>query len=183
MTENMNALMPIGSVLGDADSQTRAWGRATGALSIRVRLASEVIQTPLRVYIVFHVDGRIAHPEFEGVRTGSFFTANSTLVVQAAIAGGVVEDYNVVLIPMLSEAIDEPERWAVGKKITVGLPALRALVEKPQSGEAQSDLPSLTSLRGAGPTGSIGNVASAYDDALMESFLGSLQIERVDRRA
>ena len=136
MTENMNALMPIGSVLGDADSQTWTWGRAMGALSILVRLASEVIQTPLRVNIVFHVDGRIAHPEFEGVRTGSFFTANSTLVVQAAIAGGVVEDYNEALLPMLSEAIDEPERWAVGKKITAGLPVLRALVEKLQSGEA-----------------------------------------------
>ena len=140
MTENMNALMPIGFVLGDADSQTWTWGRAMGALSILVRLASEVIETPPRVNIVFHVDGRIAHPEFEGVRTGSFFTANSTLVVQAAIAGGVVEDHNEGPLPIVSEAIDETERWAlrwaVRKKIAGGLPALRALVERLQSGEA-----------------------------------------------
>ena len=121
---------------GRGDVQQAPYQYAFAWLPRLFRLASEVIQTPLRVNIVFHVDGRIAHPEFEGVRTGSFFTANSTLVVQAAIAGGVVEDYNEALLPMLSEAIDEPERWAVGKKITAGLPALRALVEKLQSGEA-----------------------------------------------
>ncbi len=36
-------------------------------------------------------------------------------------------------------------------------------------------------LRQAGLLGSMGKVASAYDNALMESFFGSLQIERLDR--
>ena len=31
--------------------------------------------------------------------------------------------------------------------------------------------------------GSMGKLASAYDNALMESFLGSMQIELLDRRA
>jgi putative transposase len=31
--------------------------------------------------------------------------------------------------------------------------------------------------------GSMGKVASAYDNALMESFFGSMQIELLDRRA
>ena len=99
-------------------------------------MASAGIETPLRVNIVFHVDGRIIHNEFVGVRTGSFFRATSTLVVQAAIAGGVVDDYNEVLLPVMGEAIDEAERWAVRKNVAAGLPALRALVEKLQSGEA-----------------------------------------------
>ena len=136
MTENMKTVLPIGAILGDGDSQTRAWGLAIGALSIRARLASEGLETPLRVNIVFHVDGRIIHNEFVGVRTGSFFRATSTLVVQAAIAGGVVDDYNEVLLPVMGEAIDEAERWAVRKNVAAGLPALRALVEKLQSGEA-----------------------------------------------
>jgi putative transposase len=37
-------------------------------------------------------------------------------------------------------------------------------------------------LRQAGLLGSMGKVASAYDNALMESFFGSLQIELLDRR-
>jgi putative transposase len=37
-------------------------------------------------------------------------------------------------------------------------------------------------LREAGPMGSMGKVASAYDNALMESFFGSVQIELLDRR-
>jgi putative transposase len=37
-------------------------------------------------------------------------------------------------------------------------------------------------LREAGLLGSMGAVGSAYDNALMESFFGSLQIELLDRR-
>jgi len=37
-------------------------------------------------------------------------------------------------------------------------------------------------LRQAGLMGSMGKVASAYDNALMESFWGSMQIELLDRR-
>jgi putative transposase len=37
-------------------------------------------------------------------------------------------------------------------------------------------------LRQAGLLGSMGKVASAYDNALMESFFGSMQIELLDRR-
>jgi putative transposase len=36
-------------------------------------------------------------------------------------------------------------------------------------------------LRKAGLLGSMGKVASAYDNALMESFFGSMQIEPLDR--
>lgn len=39
-----------------------------------------------------------------------------------------------------------------------------------------------TRLREAGLMGSMGKVASAYDNALMESFFGSMQIELLDRR-
>jgi len=38
-------------------------------------------------------------------------------------------------------------------------------------------------MREAGLMGSMGKVASAYDNALMESFWGSMQIELLDRRA
>ena len=40
-----------------------------------------------------------------------------------------------------------------------------------------------TRMREAGLMGSMGKVASAYDNALMESFWGSMQIELLDRRA
>ena len=40
-----------------------------------------------------------------------------------------------------------------------------------------------TRMREAGLLGSMGKVASAYDNALMESFWGSMQIELLDRRA
>jgi putative transposase len=38
-------------------------------------------------------------------------------------------------------------------------------------------------LRQLGLTGSMGKVASAYDNALMESFWGSMQRELLDRRS
>lgn len=38
-------------------------------------------------------------------------------------------------------------------------------------------------LREAGLMGSMGKVASAYDNALMESFFGSMQLELLDRRS
>lgn len=38
-------------------------------------------------------------------------------------------------------------------------------------------------LREAGLLGSMGKIASAYDNALMESFFGSMQIELLDRRS
>lgn len=37
-------------------------------------------------------------------------------------------------------------------------------------------------LREAGLLGSMGRIASCYDNALMESFFGSMQIELLDRR-
>nr|WP_274636417.1 integrase core domain-containing protein [Microbacterium bovistercoris] len=40
-----------------------------------------------------------------------------------------------------------------------------------------------TRMREAGLMGSMGKVASAYDNALMESFWGSMQIEVLDRRS
>lgn len=38
-------------------------------------------------------------------------------------------------------------------------------------------------LREAGLLGSMGKVACAYDNSLMESFFGSMQIELLDRRS
>ena len=37
-------------------------------------------------------------------------------------------------------------------------------------------------LREAGLLGSMGRVASAFDNAMIESFFGSMQIELLDRR-
>lgn len=40
-----------------------------------------------------------------------------------------------------------------------------------------------TRMREAGPKSSMGHIASAYDNALMESFWGAMQLEQLDRRA
>lgn len=127
--------LAIGSILGDSDSVSRAWGRAIGALSLRVMAPSEKIDTPLRVNVIFHLDGEYVQNDFEGVRTGSFLKAKSLLIVQAALEGGAVDDYDRVLAPLVDAAVEEAELWAKRRKVAEGLPGLRDLVGRLRAGE------------------------------------------------
>ncbi|TXK17710.1 hypothetical protein [Homoserinibacter sp. GY 40078] len=123
------AVLSVGFILGDSDAENNAWGLAIRSVMKQVIKASEGVVSPLRVNVVYHVDGKLAPNEFEGVRTGRFSRRDSHLMVQAAVPPGEVSDRYEVLLNLLGEAIDEAESFARRKGIAENLDSIRALVE------------------------------------------------------
>jgi len=130
MTDSAGPALVIGAVLGDSDTESMLWSRAIGALSQTAESLSAHLQSPLRVNVVYHVDGRLARNEFEGVRTGRFNKAKDLLVVQAATPGGPSDARRETLINLLSDAVTEAEKYAKKKNIADSLPVIRELVLK-----------------------------------------------------
>lgn len=131
MTADAVPVLQIGAVLGDSDMESMAWSRAIGTISREAEVLSAGSDSPIRVNVIYHVDGRLAPNEFEGVRTGRFSKASSLLVVQAAVPAKV-EDRRAVLLALLGDAAAEAERFAVRKKLAGGLPEILGLVRQLQ---------------------------------------------------
>jgi hypothetical protein len=128
-SDDASAALSIGAVLGDSDPESLAWRRAIGSLGRQVMQAREGVVSPLRVNVVFHVDGRLVPNEFVGVRTGRFNKRDSHLLIQAAVPTGEASDRYEVLVNLLREAIGEAENFARSKGIAEDLASIRALVE------------------------------------------------------
>jgi hypothetical protein len=107
-----------------------AWSRAIGALSRKIKELSVGLSTPVRVNVVYHVDGRIAPNEFEGVRTGRFNSANALLVVQAAVPAPMPDRPQELLLELLAAAIASAEAFARRRNLADDLSDLRAVVER-----------------------------------------------------
>lgn len=120
----------IGAVLGDSDAKSMAWSRTIGALSREVEQLSVGLATPLRLNVVYHVEGRVAPNEFEGVRTGRFDSARSLLVVQAAVPADVPDEPAGLLLDLLEASVVVAESFARQKQLADGLPALRELARR-----------------------------------------------------
>ena len=129
MTVDAGPALAIGAILGDSDMESMSWSRAIGALSQRVETLSLGLTSPIRVNVVFHVDGKLAPNEFAGVRTGRFNKGKSLLVVQAAVPPGPADDGRAVLLRLLADAINEAETFARKRRIADGLDEIRALIE------------------------------------------------------
>jgi hypothetical protein len=127
MDEDRRVLM-IGAVLGDSHDETMLWSKAIGTLSQTVQALSADLNSPVKVIVMYHVDGRLAPNEFEGVRTGRFTETKSLLVIQAAVSGGPADDRRGVLVSLLSDAVSEAERYVVKEGLADGLPEIRDLV-------------------------------------------------------
>lgn len=124
----------MGSVV-DGDAEGRSWAREIGRLTLAARAVYPEISTPLRVNVVFFVDGRTAPNTFTGVRTGSFLRKKNLLIVQAAIyppPGGhpkVGGEVRAVVVPLLWECVDVAEAWARKKGIAESLPGIRRIID------------------------------------------------------
>jgi hypothetical protein len=129
---SVEALPPllIGAILGDSDAKSMAWSRAIGALSREVEGLSVGLSTPVRVNVVYHVDGRVTPNEFEGVRTGRFNDAKSLLVVQAAVPADMPDEPEALLLELLGAAVLAAESFARQKRLAESLPALHDLVRQ-----------------------------------------------------
>jgi hypothetical protein len=122
--------LSIGAVLGDADAENMSWKRAINALSKQVQAIREGVTSPVRLNVVYHVDGKLVPNEFEGVRTGRFDQRAVHLMVQAAVPVGPVEDRQAVLLSLLQDAVLEAERFAQKKGLADELAAIRAVVRR-----------------------------------------------------
>jgi hypothetical protein len=124
------AVLSIGAVLGDADAENMAWKRAINAVSKQLRSYRSDVSSPLRLNVVFHVNGRLAPNEFAGVRTGRFDRQARHLAIQAAVPDGSGDDRHAVLLALLRDSIDEAERFAHSNRIAEELSELRALISR-----------------------------------------------------
>lgn len=118
----------IGAVYGDYDAESKAWDPVIRGVMKEVKGLCDGITTPLKVNVVFYIDGKLARNEFSGVRTGRFSKRDSELMVQAAVPNGPVDDRRKQLRQLLTDAIDEAEVFAQKKKIASDLTEIRRIL-------------------------------------------------------
>ncbi len=130
MTGNTLPALLIGAVLGDSGAESMAWSRAIGTLSRKAEELSVDLSTPVRVNVVYHVDGMTLPNEFEGVRTGRFDRPKTLLVVQAAVPARIPDEPQELLLELLEAAIVAAETFAKRKSLADDLGGLRGLVDR-----------------------------------------------------
>lgn len=127
MSNAITPVLSVGAVMGDTDAE-KAWGPAIGTLTMRVRELRDNVDSPVRLNVMFHVDGRLVPNDFEGVRTGRFRKKDASLIVQAAVPSTVEGDKGVALRELLADAVAAAESYARRKKLADDLGDLRTLV-------------------------------------------------------
>ncbi|NYE21603.1 hypothetical protein [Microbacterium immunditiarum] len=122
-------VLSIGAVLGDSDATNVAWKRAIAALGKEVVALRAGAASPLRVNVVFHVEGRMVPNEFHGVRAGRYRTKDNHLMVQAAVPSGPIPGDRSVLVSLLGAAVDHAESFARDRGIADRLDGLRLILD------------------------------------------------------
>jgi hypothetical protein len=125
--------LSIGAVLGDCDARSTAWKHAISELGKEVMAHRQGPDSPLRLNVVFHVDGRLVPNDFTGVRTGRFSAKDALLMVQAAVPLEPDDDRGAVLLRLLEESVHEAEAWARRRRIAESLPVIRRLLARVSS--------------------------------------------------
>jgi hypothetical protein len=121
--------LSIGAIFGDPGHGNMLWKDAINAIDQRLEALNLTQASPLRLSVVFHVDGDIAPNEFTGIRTGRYSSKDRHLIIQAAVPLGPVQDREQFLLMLLSHAVDEAEKFAETKHLSQqGLPEIREIV-------------------------------------------------------
>jgi hypothetical protein len=110
--------------------QNQPWRQAIHELSSTVSKTARV-ETPLNVNVVFHVPGHLLRPEFEGVRTSSFFRKDSLLIVQVALPEAPPPNPLEFLKSACASALDAAEAWAKRRKVSEDVERLRSSLGPP----------------------------------------------------
>lgn len=112
------SVLQMGIILGDGDRESMAWTGRIGALRSELSSLLETIESPVKVQIEFHVDGRMVPNEFVGVRAGRYFKKTSVMVVQAAVPKDVEEGAaRSLLVGLLDASLIEANRAAVSRRL------------------------------------------------------------------
>ena len=122
------AVLSVGAVLGDSDAENVAWRRAISALGKQIQEVRRGVHSPLRLNVVYHVDGKLVPNEFTGVRTSRFRKKDAHLLVQAAVPPGATKDRRAVLVGLLDEAVTEAEDFARQRGISENLAEIRDVI-------------------------------------------------------
>ncbi|MGW9159404.1 hypothetical protein [Microbacterium sp. NPDC055665] len=117
----------VGTVLGDSDSASLGWKRSTTNLSKEVRTLATDLSSPVRLNVIFHIDGRLWPIKFHGVRARRINAKRNLLVVDVGVAKDPVDDVRAHLLALLVSAVDEADK-VVSSKFPEGLREIRAVV-------------------------------------------------------
>ncbi|MFC3653316.1 hypothetical protein ACFONN_17275 [Dyella humi] len=128
-TEETPALS-LGWIVGGSTLANKPWDDAIRDLAIRIDEASQGVEAPLNLNVVFQVPGNMLKPEFVGVRTGSFSKARALLMVQVAVPEEVSSNPTIYLKSTIHAAIDEAARWAVKRKKPIDVSKLLYILDR-----------------------------------------------------
>jgi hypothetical protein len=128
--EEIAEVLSIGSIVGGATPENRAWRDAIKELTARVVATRSRVEAPLNVNIVFHVPGNVVRPNFGGVRTGQFSRRDALLMVQVALPDEAPPDPIGYLRDAASAAVEEAGRWAEKRRVVSDIATLRGILER-----------------------------------------------------
>jgi hypothetical protein len=131
MTAEPAHALSIGSMVGGATPQNKAWRDALRELTAQVKSARAGVDAPLSLNVVFHVPGNLLEPEFSGVRTGRFSRKEALLMVQVALPSETPPDALGYLREAAHEAIAEAARWADKKRVPIDVDQLESILFRP----------------------------------------------------
>jgi hypothetical protein len=123
-------VLSIGSMVGGATPENKAWRDALSELTTLVRTARAGVDAPLNLNVVFHVPGNLLQPDFSGVRTGRFSRKNALLMVQVALPSEAPNDALAYLRAAVLEAIAEAARWADKKRVPIDVEQLESILSR-----------------------------------------------------
>lgn len=135
VVDEVPAALSIGIVLGGSDALSLSWRRVITGLGKRVIERRAGVISPLRLNVVFHLDGATAPNEFTGVRTGRFNRKDAQLLVQVALdPRDPVVDRDETVMRLLLRAVDEAESFARHRGVADELGEIRALLHELPAG-------------------------------------------------
>lgn len=120
--------LAIGTVLGGSTLDNRGWIKAAKELQRDAILARANVSSSINVEVVFQIPGNILAPDYEGIRTGTYWRSESLLQIQVALPAAAPVDPRSALIRWLWDALDLVDSWAVTKGKSVDTTALRGIV-------------------------------------------------------
>ncbi|HEX4441934.1 MAG TPA: hypothetical protein VHZ81_00040 [Galbitalea sp.] len=102
-------------------------------LSNLARLISELggqFEGSPRIWIEFLMAGTIWEPEFEGVRTGSYYRTTDQLKIQVTLPQSPSSDRGAYFAERMRSVLQEAEAWGIRRKQPVDLRPLVGVIRR-----------------------------------------------------
>ncbi len=98
-------------------------------------LSDELLALPksddLRVDLTFDIPGPYTSPDYDGIRTGSFFRKDHLLVVQVSVPAGIAAaDISSYLMNTLSQTVEPVQDFAKRRKLALSVEAFERAIHR-----------------------------------------------------